>query len=87
MDKEKIKKLWLKSREYKTILIFDIIIFIFAVMLIIFYKMHMINEYITIVLSLIIFVSVKQTDILRKNAKFKFYSKYGINIRENEKEV
>ena len=85
MDKEKIKKLWLKSREYKTILIFDIIIFIFAVMLIIFYKMHMINEYITIVLSLIILISTKLTSrLLTKKQKF-FYSKYGINIKKEKK--
>ena len=85
MDKEKIKKLWLKSREYKTILIFDIIIFIFAVMLIIFYKKHMINEYITIVLSLIILISTKLTSrLLTKNKKF-FYSKYGIDIKKEKK--
>ena len=85
MDKEKIRKLWLKSRKYKTIFVLYIVIFILALMLLIFYKLNKIGKYTTIVLSLIIFVSVKQTDILRKNAKFKFYSKYGINIRENEK--
>ena len=85
MNKEKIKKLWLKSKEYKTILILDIIIFIFAIMLIIFYKKHMINEYITIILSLIILISIKLTGVLLRKRAIKFYSKYGINIRENKK--
>lgn len=80
MDKEKVRKLWLKSREYKTILILDIIILILAIMMIIFYKMHIINNYTTIVLSLIIFISIKLTGrLLRKNA-IKFYAKYGYDI-------
>jgi hypothetical protein len=85
MDKEKIRKLWLKSREYKTILILDIIILILAIMIVIFYKRHIINNYTTIVLSLIIFISVKLTGILLRKRAYKFYSKYGINIRENKK--
>ena len=86
MNKEKIKKLWLKSKEYKTILILDIIIFIFAIMLIIFYKLHMINKYTTIILSLIILFNTKLTSkLLRKKKKF-FYSKHGYDINiENEK--
>lgn len=83
MNKEKIKKLWLKSKEYKTILILDIIIFILALMLLIFYKLNKIGKYTTIVLSLIIFISIKLTDILLRKSANKFYSKY--NIRENEK--
>ena len=65
MDKEKVRKLWLK-----TILILDIIIFIFAIMTVIFYKMHIIDNYTTIVLSLINFISIKLTGILlRKKVK------------------
>ncbi len=85
MNKEKIKKLWLKSKEYKTILTLDIIIFIFAIMLIIFYKLHMINRYITIVLALIILFNTKLTSKLLIKKKKIFYSKYGIIIKENEK--
>ena len=72
MDKEKIKKLWLKSRKYKTIFVLYIVIFILALMLLIFYKLNKIGKYTTIVLSLIIFVSVKQTDILRKMLNLNF---------------
>lgn len=62
MDKE---KLWLK-----TILILDIIILILAIMTVIFYKMHIIDNYTTIVLSLINFISIKLTSILlRKKVK------------------
>jgi uncharacterized membrane protein len=82
MNKEKIRKLWLKSRKFKTIFILYIIIFISALMMIIFYKLNKIGKYTTIVLSLIIFISIKLTDILRKRAEFKFYSKYGNNIRK-----
>ena len=64
MNKEQVRKLWLKSRQYKTIFILDIIIFILALMLIIFYKMNKIGKYTTIVLSLIIFISTTLTDIL-----------------------
>ena len=85
MDKEKVRKLWLKSREYKTILILDIIILILTIMTVIFFKMHIINNYTTIVLSLINFISIKLTDILLRKRAIKFYSKYGINIRENKK--
>ena len=85
MNKENIRKLWLKSRKYKTIFVLYIIIFILALMLIIFYKMNKIGKYTTIVLSLIIFVSTKLTDILLIKSAIKFYSKYGINIRENKK--
>ena len=85
MNKEKIKKLWLKSKEYKTILTLDIIIFIFAIMLIIFYKLHIINRYTTIVLALIILFNAKLTSKLLVKKKKIFYAKYGINIRENEK--
>ena len=70
MNKEKVRKLWLKSREYKTILILDIIILILAIMTVIFYKMHIIDNYTTIVLSLINFISIKLTSILlRKKVK------------------
>ena len=87
MDKERIKKLWLKSKEYNIILILDIIIFIFAIMLVIFYKMHMINEYTTIVLSLIILINTKLTSRLLRKKKKIFYSKYGydIDIRKKKK--
>jgi len=65
MDKEKVRKLWLK-----TILILDIIILILAIMTVIFYKMHIIDNYTTIVLSLINFISIKLTGILlRKKVK------------------
>jgi len=65
MDKEKVMKLWLK-----TILILDIIILILAIMTVIFYKMHIIDNYTTIVLSLINFISIKLTSILlRKKVK------------------
>ena len=80
MDKKRIEKLWLKSKEYITILILDIIIFILAIMLVIFYKTQMINRYMTIVLSLIILFSTKLTwRLLRKKKKI-FYSKYGYDI-------
>lgn len=85
MDKEKVRKLWLKSREYKTILILDIIILILAIMTVIFYKMHIINNYTTIVLSLIYFISIKLTGKLLRKSAIKFYSKYGINIKESKK--
>jgi len=65
MDKEKVRKLWLK-----TILILDIIILILTIMTVIFYKMHIIDNYTTIVLSLINFISIKLTGILlRKKVK------------------
>lgn len=88
MDKEKVRKLWLKSREYKTILILDIIILILAIIMIIFYKMHIINNYTTIVLSLIIFISIKLTGRLLRKRAIKFYAKYGYDIvirKENKR--
>lgn len=80
MDKERIKKLWLKSKEYNTILILNIIIFIFAIMLAIFYKKRIINGYTTIVLSLIILISTILTSRLLIKSKKIFYSKYGYDI-------
>lgn len=79
MNNEKVRKL-----KYITIFILDIIIFIFAVILLIIYKRNIINEYTTILLSLICLISTKLTSILRKRTD-KFYSKYDINIRENKK--
>lgn len=66
MNKEKVKKL-----KYITIFILDIIIFIFAVILLIIYKKNIINEYTTILLSLICLISTKLTSILRKRIREK----------------
>ena len=85
MDKEKIKKLWLKSKEYNIILRLNIMIFIYAIMLVIFYKMRIINEYRTIVLSLIILINTILTSRLLIKSKKIFYSKYGIDIRKGKK--
>lgn len=84
MDKNEVRKLWLKSKEYKTIFILDMIIFIFAIVLIIFVRMDKLNDYATIILSLIIFISVNCTRMLLIKRADKFYSKYGINIRERK---
>jgi len=80
MDKERIKKLWLKSKEYNTILILDIILLIFAIMLVIFYKLQMINRYMTLVFSLIILYNAKLSYRLYRKKKKTFYSKYGYDI-------
>ncbi len=80
MDKERIKKLWLKSKEYNTILILDIITFILTIMLVIFYKTQMINRYMSVVLSLIILFITKLSMRLYRKKKKTFYSKYGYDI-------
>lgn len=85
MDKERIKKLWLKSKEYNTVLILDIILLIFAIMLVIFYKTQIINRYMTLVLSLIILFNSKLTYRLYIKKKKIFYSKYGYDIRKKKK--
>jgi general stress protein CsbA len=87
MDKERIKKLWLKSKEYNTILILDIIMLILAIMLVIFYKTQIINRYMTLVLSLIILFNAKLSYRLYRKKKKIFYSKYGydIDIRKKKK--
>jgi len=82
MDKERIKKLWLKSKEYNTILILDIIMLILAIMLVIFYKTQIINRYMTLVLSLIILFNAKLSYRLYRKKKKTFYSKYGYDIEK-----